>query len=645
MEYDSATQKLFSILPICYHDVQFMMCQSVLFRFFQLSLAEDSIHLKLEIQSIKESFLHLLRSLERFESNESRMTHQRPSISARARVRALYEARKARILARRQQLLNKENDGADRSPVPPPVPKRSPRSRVQRSPGALDDIAGDYVTLKSPSPSDDSKMAAKTTNETSVWVDSPQSVESPPNRKDPLKYASSTAISELYTSKRWQDISRISLLSQPSFREQPSSSASHQNFHSTFSYPLHSTLLPPQQETPPPQEDPASPDTSPIFSTPPRHPQPELCKEHGIHPIFGPGPCIFQTDESTTVLSSSSDFTDVDQSASPPQPETDCDSSYLSECVDDKMSQSETEEYTATYDQRKGRMRMLRRQTGHTHLKTPQYPVGLSETDLLHDVTLKHRTIDATRASLPDLSGLESNRSESTLLAPLRGRDSSQENLTSSTLVLGDLDVALRIHSSSDSSPQPASGTTDESPESGSGLAVPVNSPNVTDSGGSSSRPTTDSYDYVDIPGVPKPPQYNLPPPRSSRPPCTVGKLPTPHDVRSHSSRRSGSSGRRSQSSSRSGGAKSLDHALLHCYRTRKTPEPDSGFSTQGSWKHQHFNLVDGNGSKRTVVQHPSVALQADRKKVLAKKLRKFSNNFYRVNSTGNLHIQTLGHF
>ncbi|ELT89349.1 hypothetical protein CAPTEDRAFT_207223 [Capitella teleta] len=608
-----------------------------------LSLVEDNIRLKMEIQTIKQDFFHVLHALQDYESAESRRNSLRPTPSVRDRVKVMYEARRARIMSRR----NKENiPEAPRSSPPPPVPVRSPVVKV-----TLNDIAGDYVTLKSPLESERTMMTTSSSDETSVWVDSPSAVRNHMKRarESPMQYASSDTISEVYTSRSLKDVSGISLMSQSSLREQPSSLDSNQFFHSTFNYPLHSTLLHDESssliQAPDLDADPTGFSLS-SYQTPRRQPSSQqLCKEHGIHPKIGTGPCIFQTDESTTMLSSSSgDFTDVDAEMSPPQtqPDTDCDSSYLSECVDDKMSEAE-EEYTATYDQRRCRMRMLRRQTARPHLMTSRYPVGLSETDLIHDEdTLKHLSINATRSSLPDFSGLTTlvSNDESTLLV----KTSSQENSTSSTLVLGDLDVALRITSSSDSSgARPTSGATtntDESPENG--LTVPVNSPNITDSGGSSSRPTTDSYDYVDIPKAVAT-KYNLPPPRArpQRPP-TVGKPPTPHDLRSRSSRSSsGQSRARSQSSGRSRGAKSLDQALLHSYRagpsTASRPE-----SSQLCVRHLQMDCCYcGQASD----QCSTKALQKDRKKVLAKKLKKFSNNFYRVNSTGNLHIQTLGHF
>ena len=389
--------------------------------------------------------------------------------------------------------------------------------------------------------------------------------------------------------------------------------------------------------------------------TPTSHKEPQLCKEHGLHPTFG-GPCIFQTDDSFTLTSETSEEEEHRPRSSTAVTETDNDSSYLSECMDESthFSQgiSKAEEYTATYDARNGRMRMLKRQTGQTELTDKDRyrdPVGLSESDFL-DFTRKHFSLEATRSSLPDLSALSTTTSEA---------DDPDADVSESTLHASQMNAILESsYKESDGFWSPnslddtmvsadrhnqrplsisTSTTADTSPESTESrdLPVPVNSPNVTDSG--SSRPTTDTYDYVDVPkfeimGPPLylPPRYQNPPRRrnlGSRPPCTVGKQATPHDTRSETR----SEGR---------GARKCLHYHHDC---------DSGFSTPGSGRRttsgKHIFLSDNAGNTRTVVQHSAVArnLQHDRKKQLVKKLKQFSSNFYK--STGNLHIHTLGHF
>lgn len=582
-------------------------------------------------------------------------------------------------------------------------------------------------------------------------------------RESPVKYATSDAISELYTSKslsNLKDVSQISSnLSHNSLREQSSGSNISGNLHSTFNYPLHSTLNYPlhstlnmsggdalrspdvtfnepdfkcmsdarttisepsavirkrvlssstKKTTPRSLDDsvvdirslqkPDSVKTTDLSSsaqsrrsrsrsartrrrerlkqkereaqlTPTSHKEPKLCKEHGLHPTFG-GPCIFQTDDSFSISETTTeDEEEVRPRSSTAVTETDNDSSYLSECMDDSshfgQSNTKAEDYTATYDARSGRMRMLKRQTGQTILDKTHLrdPIGLSESDFL-DVTRKHLSLEATRSSLPDLSALstmtsesddpEADISEDTLHASQMALETSMKdsdgfwspNSLDDTIVSSDRH-SIKQRPLSVSTSTTTSTTDNTSPESTESrdLPVPVNSPNVTDSG--SSRPTTDTYDYVDVPkfeimGPPVnlPPRYqsNLPPRRrnlGARPPCTVGKqAPAPPPAPSTSSQE-----RFETRSEGRGARKCLRYAHDH----------DSGFSTPGSGRRtesgKHILLSDNAGNTRTVVQHSAVArnLQHDRKKQLVKKLKQFSSNFYK--STGNLHIHTLGHF
>ena len=413
--------------------------------------------------------------------------------------------------------------------------------------------------------------------------------------------------------------------------------------------------------------------------TPLTHREPQLCKEHGLHPTFG-GPCIFQTDDSFTLSETTTEDDDADDvrpRSSTAVTETDNDSSYLSECVDDSsshfgQSNCRAEDFTATYDARNGRMRMLRRQTGQAVLDKTNLrdPIGLSESDIMMDVTRKHLSLEATRSSLPDLSALSTTTtatsgtddydldvSEDTLHASQVMRDSdgglwSPASLDDTVVGVGRVGASCsqRPLSVSTSTTTTSTNTDNTSPESTGDLPVPVNSPNVTDSG--SSRPTTDTYDYVDVPKfeVMGPPVH-LPPRHQNvrrrhhpgtRPPCTVGRHAT---ASSSSGENAGPDGvapdpMRYETRSEGRGARK-------CLRYHH--DYDSGFSTPGSGRRtqsgHHILLSDAAGNTRTVVQHSAVArnLQHDRKKQLVKKLKQFSNNFYK--STGNLHIHTLGHF
>ena len=696
--------------------------------------------------------------------------------SARARVRALYEARKTRIMSKRSassdfsanpkqakiscQDGDKENCYSPNSAVPgkKPATRKSLPPKVStkklltpireeadhrrfsskcinnnvvfspRTP--LSDIEGDYVTLKSPANKrDDIPMTPKShkvpksssmtckLDETSIWVDSatckgptsPIYQETVPNalrlsnadispiaQHESPKFASSDAISELYTSKVLTDISTISSARNMTLREQVSSAnlpgAMDGALHSTFNYPLHSTMNYPLHSTinffdegnskmtpkspvsqttavirsksrsstraqfslpressgvrlnnliePPQTQLPTRQYSAADFKTPTKKPQATLCKEHGLHPTFG-GPCIFQTDDALTTLDSSSSLED-EEAGRRPYLDTDCDSSYLSECVDD-VTFSQGEDYTATYDARTARMRMLKRQTGQTELQRDEedlrYPIGLSESDLNLDITRKHLSLEATRASLPDLSGLSTlaseEESESTLHASSRRPGDSTDDILSQNETL--------VSVTSDHRPLSVA-TTDDSPESAASLQVPVNSPNITDSGGSSSRPTTDTYDYVELPAVNNNDNFKvptLPPPKRrtvahSRTHSSQQKAHSDSkSLRSYKSHRSNKSGRSSKSHQPSRSHNEWDYGMS----TNTETQPRHGGG--------HIDIIDTAGTKRTVVQHFSVSknLQPDRKKQLVKKLKKFNNNFNRTDNNTNMHIKTLGHF
>ena len=560
------------------------------------------------------------------------------------------------------------------------------------------------------------------------YTGSPRRVLSPGQRESPVKYASSNTISELYTSKHIKDLSHISNVCEASIREQVSSSNIHGAvFHSTFNYPLHSTLnepfnstisflddVTPKSNTPSPSDFPGfTSDTRTTISEPSaaRHKKnilslprsqddiytdstqksrssrreksrrrseqittpksrvsqvtTKLCKEHGLHPTFG-GPCIFSNDDSFTL---SDDSPEEDLKRMSYMTETDCDSSYLSECMDDgsnfNMGLSEAEEYTATYDARNGRMKMLKRQTAQTQLKDAEvrYPIGLSDSDFLDtthnytrnfanlnnthmDATQKHFSLVATRSSLPDLSALscgsqedldttvQENRPPSSSRSSHKESDGLSPNDTDKTL------VTVREQQLTVSTP-----SAETSPDTS--LPVPVNSPNVTDSTGSSSKQNTDTYDYVEMP-VPKFVKVDssrLPPrplgSRSARKRSSHRHIGSSKSLASHRSARDA----QSQVSKAKSDSPSAHRQARRSLRYHH--DCDSGFSTPASQpKHGgHIVISDDAGNTRTIVQHSAVArnLQRERKKALVKKIKKFTNNFH--TSTGNLHIRTLGHF
>ena len=485
--------------------------------------------------------------------------------------------------------------------------------------------------------------------------------------------------------------------------------------------------------------------------------EPTLCREHGLHPVFGDSPCIFEGSRDIDSDDSDLDFTSTNYNSSCSAPsskpsskrnslastkrsswastklsskrssvarhnsvvDTDCDSSYLSECVDDTHFAndfSEAENYTAMYDPQRARMRIMRRQTGHSNIRQKRYPVGLSSSDLLES-SQPHLSINATRASMPDLHGLSMSTaasyhrhhscdelSEDNIRHHQHALDKTMYDHESFTTSQNEFNfddddttisesVSQRRPLSVCTSTTQATTTTDESPESHGAMTVPVNSPNITDSGGSSSRqPTTD--DYVDVP-------VNLP----KMAQMLENRLqshthhPAPHAAAANAQRNRlrrrypGSSAESSQPSL--GGSKQSLHICsdpvpdagmyLHHNRSRhrvvrrapaaanrKGQSHDSGFTTQDSshrprasraaaalratqlydQRHysepsEHLYFTDNTGVRRAVpTKPPSVTqgLNRERKKALAKKLKQFNNNFY-GSSSSSLQIKTLGHF
>ena len=322
-------------------------------------------------------------------------------------------------------------------------------------------------------------------------------------------------------------------------------------------------------------------------------------------------------------------------------------------------------------------------------------------------------SLEATRASLPDLSGLstlpasDDDQSESTLHAssPRKSRAGSVFHESDDVLSPNDtlVSVAKRPLSLS---------TNDDSPESNSGLPVPVNSPNITDSGGSSSRQNTDNYmemlpeeTSIDVDQISLPASHTTHSSRShhshrasssrshhshhsskshqphstqhhhrsrhqySSTPAQISDARSTRTTKSRSSHDTHSSkttkpfpsydtqSTRPVKSKKSRDSRSTRTGrALVCYGSRSARSPstvpshdwDSGCSSHDDRpQSSHFTISDNTGRRRTIVQHPPVSqnLPQERKKALVKKLKHFSNSFYKATSTGNLQIETLGHF
>ena len=700
----------------------------------QLEIIEEGLQLKLELRSIKEQFAGLLDNFNTFDQTGRLPPNvmegaTKPISATRARVRAVYEARKARLHAKRasretetkerrtwkrakreqreaKSVQDKENRGTSNYIVTSTPFRKQPASKTVLTPikeehwhtftasskqssvtrrhscaltphvtPICQTPSSRYITLKSslvakgdyaaalsphiPCAPNQSMVSEYKCNDTSIWSDDSRQSdvtidvsvaktgspvtgchEGDRQPDSPVQYASSNEISALYTSRSLKDISLISQISRSSLREHRSSSNMSGAFHSTFNYPLHSTLNYPLHSTMQCLDDQGVGATndqqvdgavktclSDTLQASQRHnkhkhkqPQtvnersnsrkPHLCKEHGLHPTLG-GPCIFQTDDS---------FVDKMPQHFDHFTETDCDSSYLSEHVDD-VSFSGTEDCVVRYDAPTARMKLLRRQTGQTQLKNIRCPIGLSESDLLFETTQKHMSMEATRASLPDLSVLSTVADDTTIVASLKRSRYSSDKHSDSTFSANNTLVNTG----------PA---TDDSPESNTTLPVPMNSPMnspMTDSG-SSSRPTTDNYDYAE-PAETKTEKF--PAPQSS----SQNNHPRASFKRHHKS------STRNYSSSNSGKSltsRELRSSSQHVLRPRNCCE--SPVSPRRRSQSHHITISEASGASRTVVRHTAVArnLQHHKKKALVKKLKQFNNNFY---SAQNLHLQTLGHF
>ena len=346
--------------------------------------------------------------------------------------------------------------------------------------------------------------------------------------------------------------------------------------------------------------------------------------------------------------------------------DTDCDSSYLSEYVDNEPTDIR-QSNDIVYDQAKGCMKLLRRQTANTHLHGSEefrYPQPLSESDFLFDFdeTQKHLSLEATRSSMPDLSGLSGFVTSTDEGGEMTDTTIHASRLNESTLFKTPCNLIPDQRPSSLANSATTTSTKKEGHSSSSGngcargMKVPVNSPNITDSG--SSRPTTDTYDYVYIPVSRLSKDAIL----QHQEQFTPQSRHPPYKTLHRHSRRRNTSGKYASSSTSRGGS-SIREATSRS-SSRYYIEEDSGFSTPCSLSKRragrvsldprleshppgHFTVSGSDGNTRTVVRHSAVGrnLEPHRKRVLKKKLKQFNNLYH---STGNVNahsIEVLGDF
>lgn len=357
--------------------------------------------------------------------------------SSKARVRAMYEARKARLRARNAYKRDKENTDPELEEklTKTPSNRKCTCSASKISPnGRLTPISeerqnnnnvvgyreknyysdGEYVQLKPPGASSNDYVNIRTENadgaaeESSLWNCSPASVLR-------TKYATSDAINQMYLSPNstlpsLHEISDIS-------RSPIDRNTNMYPLHSTLNYPLHSTLIS-ENRAPIPDnckkrlEEDESVKTldkaairsdsfsgsSTSRSSSSGSAATGLCKEHGLHPTFG-GPCIFEHIRPNNSDDADDEREDVLENNKLLVP-TDYDSSYLSECPDTEDHLSDHHDVIHIYDSTVARMRVLRRQTGQTSLGGhPRGMVGLSESDLFESSKASKSSVNATRDS------------------------------------------------------------------------------------------------------------------------------------------------------------------------------------------------------------------------------------------------------
>lgn len=194
-----------------------------------------------------------------------------------------------------------------------------------------------------------------------------------------------------------KDISQISGITAPSFREQPSTANLSGNFHSTFNYPLHSTLNYPLSSTF-------------RMDSPGEGLEVTVCSETDT--TRTPQSQAPRSSTTRRVRSMVNQAVRHHLMAAESEVDCDCDSSVLTDLSDDDLSQG-------------GQIpppshRVLKRQTGQAALTTCSLraPVALSRSDFLvlddtlqphFDVTLPNDandSLNATCGSLPDLQSV-----------------------------------------------------------------------------------------------------------------------------------------------------------------------------------------------------------------------------------------------
>ncbi|CAD5123691.1 DgyrCDS12014 [Dimorphilus gyrociliatus] len=361
-----------------------------------LEIIQESLRVKLEVNLIKEAFLNVLHTQNKFEKETRLSGHQSDTMEmetmspSRAKVRATYDSRRTRLRTKRK---SQKLDEAEKENISPPSKlHRSCRCSKKQ----LTSISEDFSFM----PKAKEQLREPTDGaQTSVWTNSSNfDPDTPPSIQD------ISLISKTSANLRHERTSNSNLFFDGTFNYP---------LHSTLNYPLHSTLNSDQFDDiidtidKPKTEggedefvdsvktldkaairsDSFKSSTSTSRSSNSRSGSKKLCKEHGLHPKFG-GPCIFNK-------------------ASPASSKkiglvaTDYDSSYLSECSDeDDLNDDDNINLPLRiYDPLKARMRILKRQTGQTSLARPKEALGLQESNLFESPDKAHLSTNATCAS------------------------------------------------------------------------------------------------------------------------------------------------------------------------------------------------------------------------------------------------------
>ena len=196
----------------------------------QLTLIEEDLRLKIELQNVKHQFAGLLdnfrsfdRALEAAPFAPIRSATERVD-DARARVRALYASKRARLQLK-QRTEDKENDYRQHQNTPTSR-ATAPYTYTRPNPSMLcDSRRSKYLSMI--------RNRSDANNETSAWSDDLDSLSPAENLTKP--------------EVNINDISYIS--GKRVNREHSSGSNISGAFHSTFNYPLHSTLNYPLHST------------------------------------------------------------------------------------------------------------------------------------------------------------------------------------------------------------------------------------------------------------------------------------------------------------------------------------------------------------------------------------------------------------